>query len=240
VTESRSPPATGTDRRLLQGKRLVRTYTQGANRVHALRDVDIDVARGEFVAVVGPSGSGKSTLLHVLGALERPTRGEVLLDGTSLPSLSDADLALTRRRRFGFVLQFFNLFPTLSAVENAAFPLLLDGEARALDRGRAMLERVELGHRGQHRPAELSGGEQQRVAIARALVTDPDVVFADEPTGNLDSAAGEGILSLLRRAADAGQTIFMVTHEPGITGFADRLLCLSDGSVVEEAGGPGG
>jgi len=236
MTESRSPPAPGTDQCLLQGRELVRIYEQGANRVHALRGIDVRVARGEFLAVAGPSGSGKSTLLQVLGALDRPTSGEVLLDGTPLPSLSDAELTLTRRRRFGFVLQFFNLFPTLSAVENAAFPLLLDGEAGALDKGRAMLERVGLEHRVGHRPAELSGGEQQRVAVARALVTAPDVVFADEPTGNLDSASGEAILDLLRDAADGGQTIVLVTHERSIAAYADSLLRLSDGAAVTEVG----
>jgi len=191
------------------------------------------VAEGEFVAITGASGSGKSTLLHILGALDRPDAGEVSLEGKVLGDLSDEDLALLRRRRLGFVLQFFNLLPTLNARENAAFPLLLDGDRDALERADRSLAAVGLEHRLQHRPSQLSGGEQQRVALARALVTRPAVVMADEPTGNLDSVTGEEILALLRRTADAGQTIVMVTHDERSAAFADRVVRLSDGVLAD-------
>lgn len=191
------------------------------------------MAEGEFVAITGASGSGKSTLLHILGALDRPDAGEVSLEGKVLGDLSDEDLALLRRRRLGFVLQFFNLLPTLNARENAAFPLLLDGDRDALERADRSLAAVGLEHRLQHRPSQLSGGEQQRVALARALVTRPAVVMADEPTGNLDSVTGEEILALLRRTADAGQTIVMVTHDERSAAFADRVVRLSDGVLAD-------
>ena len=208
---------------------LVKTYFQGDDEIHALRGVDISVAPGEFLAITGASGSGKSTLLHILGGLDRPDSGEVWVEGSALAALGDEDLALLRRRRLGFVLQFFNLLPTLTAEENAAFPLLLDGRKDALERGRVSLDRLGLGGRFTHRPAQLSGGEQQRVALARALVTEPAVVLADEPTGNLDSRTGLEILELLRSTADAGQTIVMVTHDEKTAGFADRIIGLTDG-----------
>ena len=208
---------------------LVKTYSQGDEEIRALRGVDISVAPGEFLSITGASGSGKSTLLHILGGLDRPASGEVRVEGRSLSELDDEGLALLRRRRLGFVLQFFNLLPTLTAEENAAFPLLLDGKDDALDRARVSLERVGLGARAQHRPAQLSGGEQQRVALARALVTEPAVVLADEPTGNLDSKTGAEILELLRATADAGQTIVMVTHDDKTAQFSDRVVGLVDG-----------
>ncbi len=217
---------------VLEAVRVVRAYAQGSERVEALRGVDLAVARSEFLAVMGPSGSGKSTLVHVLGALDRPDAGEVRLEGRVVSDLSPEDLALVRRRRIGFVLQFFNLLPTLDAVENAAFPLLLDGRHDALERGREMLERVGLAHRVRHRPSQLSGGEQQRVAVARALAADPAVVLADEPTGNLDRATGDEIVRLLRATADAGQTVVMVTHDAHFAGFADRTLTIVDGVVA--------
>ncbi|MFP5351628.1 MAG: ABC transporter ATP-binding protein [Actinomycetota bacterium] len=210
-----------------------KTYHQGGDEIRALRGVDLDVAEGEFVAITGASGSGKSTLLHVLGALDRPDEGRVEIEGRTLADLSEEDLALLRRRRLGFVLQFFNLLPTLSAEENAAFPLLLDGHKDALSRAAEALASVGLEHRRTHRPAQLSGGEQQRVALARALVTRPAVVMADEPTGNLDSATGEEILKLLRATADRGQTIVMVTHDERTASFADRMVRLSDGVLVD-------
>jgi putative ABC transport system ATP-binding protein len=214
---------------------VVRDYLQGGALIHALRGVSLSVAPGEFLAITGPSGSGKSTLLHVLGGLDRPDSGQVVLEGRELSALSDEDLALVRRRRIGFVLQFFNLMPTLSAEENAAFPLMLDGVPDALERARVRLESVGLGERAAHRPSQLSGGEQQRVALARALVTEPAIVLADEPTGNLDSLTGEDILKLLRATADAGQTIIMVTHDPRAAAFADRIVRLVDGKFASPA-----
>ena len=217
----------------VSGRGIFKTYHQGADTIRALRGVDVDVRRGEFVAVTGASGSGKSTLLHVLGGLDRPDEGRVEVDGEELSRLSDEELALLRRRRLGFVLQFFNLLPTLTARENVAFPLLLDAAPDALERADAALGEVGLAQRGDHRPAQLSGGEQQRVALARALVGEPAVVMADEPTGNLDSATGADILSLLRDTADAGQTIVLVTHDTGIANYADRVVRLTDGVLVD-------
>ena len=212
---------------------IAKTYHQGDEEIRALRGVDLEVAAGEFVAITGASGSGKSTLLHILGALDRPDAGDVTLEGHVLGEMSDEDLALLRRRRLGFVLQFFNLLPTLNARENAAFPLLLDGEGDALERADRALASVGLEHRLSHRPSQLSGGEQQRVALARALVTKPAVVMADEPTGNLDSVTGEEILQLLRRTADDGQTIVMVTHDERSAAFADRVVGLRDGVLAD-------
>ena len=216
---------------VIHGTGLVKTYVQGDEEIHALRGVDLSIASGEFLAITGASGSGKSTLLHILGGLDRPDAGEVSVEGDLLSKLGDEELALLRRRRLGFVLQFFNLLPTLTAEENAAFPLLLDGADDALDRARASLERVGLSARSSHRPSQLSGGEQQRVALARALVTEPAVVLADEPTGNLDSRTGMEILELLRSTADAGQTIVMVTHDSKSAAFADRTIGLVDGRL---------
>ena len=215
----------------VHGAGIAKTYRQGDEVIHALRGVDIAVDTGEFLAVTGPSGSGKSTLMHILGGLDRPDEGEVVLEGVALSSLSDEELALVRRRRLGFVLQFFNLLPTFTAVENAAFPMLLDGLPDALDRALSALDEVGLTARASHRPAQLSGGEQQRVALARALATRPAVVFADEPTGNLDSVTGEEILKLLRQTADRGQTIVMVTHDHRSAAFADRSVTLTDGRL---------
>ncbi len=217
----------------ISGRGIVKTYRQGDDVIRALRGIDLVVKAGEFLAVTGPSGSGKSTLMHILGGLDRPDEGTVSLAGRPISELADEDLALLRRRRLGFVLQFFNLLPTLSALENAAFPLLLDGREDALDRARGSLEDVGLAERVDHRPAHLSGGEQQRVALARALVTKPAVVMADEPTGNLDSLTGEDILKLLRQTADAGQTIVMVTHDARSASYADRVVRLVDGRLVE-------
>ncbi|MEA2434406.1 MAG: putative transport system ATP-binding protein [Actinomycetota bacterium] len=214
---------------------VVKTYRQGEDEIRALRGVDLDVAVGEFVAITGASGSGKSTLLHLLGALDRPDEGDVRVEGRSLSPMSDEDLALLRRRRLGFVLQFFNLLPTLNAQENVAFPLLLDGIGDALERGAVALDAVGLSQRASHLPSQLSGGEQQRVALARALVTEPAVVLADEPTGNLDSATGEEILKLLRSTADRGQTIVMVTHDERSARYADATVRLIDG-VLERVG----
>ena len=220
---------------VVEAQGIVRTYSSGAEAVHALRGVDLAVGAGEFLAITGPSGSGKSTLLHVIGGLDRPDEGRVLLEGRDVSALSDEDLAVVRRRHLGFVLQFFNLLPTLSATENVAFPLLLDGHPDALPRARESLASVGLEGRAEHRPSQLSGGEQQRVALARALVTKPAVVLADEPTGNLDSATGEAILDLLRATADRGQTIVMVTHDVRTADYADRTVRIADGRLVEPA-----
>ena len=217
---------------MIDARGIVRTYSSGAEAVHALRGVDLSVQSGEFLAITGPSGSGKSTLLHVIGGLDRPDEGSVVLQGRDMSSLSDEELALVRRRHLGFVLQFFNLLPTLTAAENVAFPLLLDGDSAALDRARGALDSVGLSDRAGHRPSQLSGGEQQRAALARALVTKPAVVLADEPTGNLDSATGEGILELLRATADDGQTIVMVTHDTRTADYADRVVRLADGRIL--------
>ena len=221
----------------VEARSLRRTYGDGPDAVQALRDVDLSIAPGEFVAVMGPSGSGKSTLLHLIGGLDRPDAGEVLIEGETLASLSDDALSHLRRRRIGFVLQFFNLFPLLSAVENVAFPLLLDGRDDALTLAGAALERVGLAERARHRPAQLSGGEQQRVAVARALVTRPAVVLADEPTGSLDSLAGEDVLRLLRAAADDSQAVLLITHHAPAAAYADRVVRLRDGAVVPSSEG---
>jgi putative ABC transport system ATP-binding protein len=218
---------------VIEATGLVRAYDQGDEKVFALRGVDLVVRQGEFLAITGPSGSGKSTLLHLLGGLDRPDEGQVRVEDRLLSSLSDEALAIVRRRRLGFVLQFFNLLPTLSAEENVAFPLHLDGDFNAIDKARSALDAVGLGHRQKHRPAEMSGGEQQRVALARSLVTQPAAVLADEPTGNLDSLTGEDILRLLRETADRGQTIIMVTHDLRSASYADRVVRLVDGRVVD-------
>lgn len=219
---------------ILETRTLRKQYQMGEVTVDALRGVDFVVQQGEFVAIMGPSGSGKSTLLHLLGGLDTPTDGEVMLAGRRLAHLSDDQLTIIRRRQVGFIFQFFNLLPTLTAAENVALPLLIDGK-RIEDyelRIDELLTLVGLGDRKDHKPHQLSGGQQQRVAIARALVTDPAIVLADEPTGNLDTASGEEILGLLRRACDEkGQTIVMVTHDQYAAEFADRIVRLRDGLV---------
>lgn len=215
---------------------LDRRHRHGANVVRALRGVSLTIGEGEFVAVTGPSGSGKSTLLHVLGGLDVPDAGQVMIGGQALGALSDDALTVFRRRRIGVVFQAYNLVPTLSATENVALPLLLDGVARRSAHTRAdeVLEQVGLAARCRHRPDQLSGGEQQRVAIARALVTGPAVVLADEPTGSLDSHTAAGVLALLRRAvAETGRAVVMVTHDPTVAAQADRIVRLVDGRVDE-------
>ncbi len=222
---------------LVQTVNLTKTYGQGPTAVVALDHVNISVDAGELVAVMGPSGCGKSTLLHLLGGLDRPTEGSVMIDGKSLSSLSDNALAQMRRRKIGFIFQFFNLIPILDAVDNAALPLLLDGKNRGQAKQKATewLQRVGLGERLHNRPDELSAGQQQRVAIARALLTDPMLVLADEPTGNLDSRAADEIAGLLRQVAkEWGHAVLMVTHDPRIAAHADRIIFLKDGTVVNE------
>ena len=214
---------------------VTRRYGQDGTRVDALRGVSLAVASGEVVAVMGPSGSGKSTLLHILAGLDRPTSGEAFIDGVALSRMPDQQLTLVRRHKVGFVFQFFNLLPMLSAEQNIVLPLKLAGETPDAEWVDQVIESVGLGDRRAHRPAELSGGQQQRVAIARALITRPSILFADEPTGNLDSKAGREVLALLRSCASSfGQTILTVTHEPRVSSIADRILLLADGLIVDE------
>ena len=220
---------------------LHKVYGEGPTAVRALKDVSLAFPNGEFAAIMGPSGSGKSTLLHILGALDKPTSGRVVVGGTDLSGLSDKGLTLLRRERMGFVFQFFNLIPTLSAEENVLLPVLIAGKRPTEYAGRLdeILDLVGLQGRRTHRPDELSGGEQQRVAIARALISRPDIILADEPTGNLDSKTGAGVLRLLKEsAARYEQTILMVTHDPRAASAADRAVFLSDGRVVDEARDP--
>jgi putative ABC transport system ATP-binding protein len=213
-----------------------RRYGEGAAAVDALAGVSADFERGRYSAIMGPSGSGKSTLMHILAGLDRPTEGSVRIDDVDITALDDADLTRLRRDKLGFIFQFFNLIPVLTARENIVLPLSIAGrnaEPAYLDQ---LVETMGLQDRLTHRPAELSGGQQQRVAVARALVSRPAVVFADEPTGNLDSKASEEILRMLRRSVDElGQTVVMVTHDPEAASYADRLLVLRDGLVVHDA-----
>jgi putative ABC transport system ATP-binding protein len=219
----------------VRGEGLEKRYGEGATAVDALRGVTIGFAHASFTGIMGPSGSGKSTLLHILAGLERPTSGSVEIAGKRLDGLSDRELTLLRRREVGFVFQSYNLLPVLTAEENITLPVTIGGGEPDRDRLEMLIESMGLAERRDHRPTELSGGEQQRVAVARALVTSPAVVFADEPTGNLDSAAGDSILGLLRRAVDElGQTIVMVTHDPGAAAVADRTVFLADGRIVGE------
>jgi putative ABC transport system ATP-binding protein len=212
-----------------------RRYGDGEQAVDALRGVSLTVPAGQYAAVMGPSGSGKSTLMHVLAGLDRPTDGEVAIGGRRIAKLSDKQLTRLRRDQVGFVFQAFNLLPTLTAEENVLLPSRIAGRKVPRAELDALLERVGLAARRGHRPAELSGGQQQRVAIARALVSKPTILFADEPTGNLDSRAGAEILELLREAVDAdGQTILMVTHDPRAAAQADRVLFLADGRIVAD------
>ena len=219
---------------------LARRYGEGDTAVDALRGVDLEVAGGKLTAVMGPSGSGKSTLMHLLAALDRPTSGYITLAGTRLGQLSDTEITQLRRKHIGFVFQFFNLLPMLTADENVRLPLSIAGEKPDRDWYEDLLKEVGLADRRTHRPAELSGGQQQRVAIARALVSRPTVVFADEPTGNLDSRTSGEILELLRRSVDDyGQTTVMVTHDPRAAAIADRILFLADGRIVKDIGKAG-
>jgi putative ABC transport system ATP-binding protein len=234
-------PAARTDAQpaAVRTRGLRKTYGGGDNMVHALDGVDVEFAAGQFTAVMGPSGSGKSTLMHVTAGLDTATGGTVWVGDTDLTTLKEKELTRLRRDRIGFVFQQFNLLPTLTAAENIALPMRLAGRAPDqawLDR---IVEVVGLGDRLRHRPSELSGGQQQRVAVARALVARPEVVFADEPTGNLDSRSGLEVLSFFRRSVDENaQTIVMVTHDPVAASHADRVIFLADGHVVDDMTGP--
>jgi len=214
---------------------LTRVYGEGETAVHALRGVTIDFPAGQFTAIMGPSGSGKSTLMHLLAGLDRPSSGTVMVDGQEIARLDDKALTRLRRDRLGFVFQAFNLVPVLTAAENIRLPLTLAGRKPDQEWLTRLIDAVGLADRLEHRPAELSGGQQQRVAAARALVHRPAVVFADEPTGNLDSKSSEEVLALLRHAVDDfGQTVIMVTHDEQAASVADRVVVLHDGQVVED------
>ena len=222
---------------VLEARGLAKTYDTGGAEVLALRGVDLAIEPGEFVAIMGPSGCGKSTLLNLLAGLDRPTAGEVWLDGQRIDGLSEAELARLRRRKIGFVFQFFNLLPALSALENIELPLLLVGRRRKDARRVAseLMGALGVGDRWAAAPAQLSGGQQQRVALARALANSPDIVLGDEPTGNLDSAAARDVLGLLRAARDQGQTLLLVTHDARVAAAADRVVALRDGLVADES-----
>jgi putative ABC transport system ATP-binding protein len=221
---------------LMRLERVTRTYDMGHIQVHALRGVSISIETGEFVAIVGPSGSGKSTMMGILGCLDRPTSGGYELDSHLVTSLADNELAHIRSRTIGFVFQSYNLIPRTSAVDNVATPLLYQGVGRRerVARATTALERLGLGDRLRHEPTELSGGEQQRVAVARALVTDPAVLLADEPTGNLAVHQGREVLELFQDLHASGRTVVLITHDPNVAAFADRQIHLLDGQVVPE------
>jgi len=217
---------------------VTRRYGEQDSAVDALRGVSMRVPPGEFTAVMGPSGSGKSTLMHILAGLDVPTTGQVWIGGEEITDMSDDELTLLRRRRIGFIFQFFNLLPMLTAEQNVVLPLSIAGEKPERDWVDEVIGQVGLSDRRNHRPSELSGGQQQRVAIARALVSRPTILFADEPTGNLDSTTSEEILTLMRESVDTlGQTTLMVTHDASAAAIADRILFLADGSIVEDVQG---
>jgi putative ABC transport system ATP-binding protein len=222
---------------VLEAKALRKRYPLGEHSVNALAGVDFVVQEGEFIAIMGPSGSGKSTLLHLIGGLDKPSDGEVTLAGQRLSLLKDKQSTLLRRRNVGFVFQFFNLLPTLTAEENVLLPVIIDGKnpRKYEERLTHLLDLVGLLDRRTHKPDQLSGGEQQRVAVARALITQPAILLADEPTGNLDTKTGNAIMELLRRSCDElKQTVIVVTHDPKAAAFANRIIFLRDGDIVEE------
>jgi putative ABC transport system ATP-binding protein len=231
-----SREAAASPEQVLRLRGLRKVYRTGAIEVEALRGVDLDVGRSEFVAIVGPSGSGKSTLLNIVGCLDTPTAGSYLLRGVEVAELDSDDLAEIRNRRIGFVFQGFNLLPQITAYENVELPLLFKGAAARERRERveALLARVGLADRMHHRPTELSGGQMQRVAIARALACDPDILLADEPTGNLDTSSGRDILSVFEELHLAGHTVLVITHDPGIAARTRRLVRVEDGRIVED------
>lgn len=222
---------------LIQARELTKVYHRGETTLEALKSVDFSADSGEFVAIMGPSGSGKSTLLQLLGGLDTITSGKVEIGGIDLSKLNDKELSIFRRRKLGFVFQFFNLIPTLTALENVALPLLLDGHKlkSVADRAKTLLSDMNLKSRENHRPSQLSGGEMQRVAIARALITEPQLILADEPTGNLDSHTGTQVLDLLKAVvSQKGHTLIMVTHDPKAAGYASRQVFIRDGKIESD------
>ncbi|MEU2392991.1 ABC transporter ATP-binding protein [Streptomyces sp. NPDC007369] len=239
ITETRHGGSGGHAAVAARARRVVKAYGSGETRVVALDAVDVDIARGRFTAIMGPSGSGKSTLMHCLAGLDTVTSGQIFLDDTEITGLKDKKLTRLRRDRIGFVFQAFNLLPTLNALENITLPMDIAGrkpDPEWLDR---VVETVGLAGRLRHRPTQLSGGQQQRVAVARALAARPQIIFGDEPTGNLDSRAGAEVLGFLRRSVDElGQTIVMVTHDPVAASYADRVVFLADGRIVDEMHAP--
>jgi putative ABC transport system ATP-binding protein len=230
-----APDSPAEEAAVVSAEGLVRRYGEADTQVEALRGVSLDVEAGRLTAIMGPSGSGKSTLMHLLAGLDTPTEGRILIDGIDITRLPESKLTRLRRETIGFVFQFFNLLPMLTAEENVTLPLSIAGRKPEPKWLEELLETVGIAERRKHRPSELSGGQQQRVAIARALVTRPKVLFADEPTGNLDSRSSKEVLSLLRRSVDElGQTIVMVTHDAGAAAMADRILFLADGRIVRD------
>lgn len=221
---------------IISVKKLRKTYIMGTEKVHALRGVDLNINRNEYVALMGPSGSGKSTLMNLLGCLDTPTSGTYILNGIDVSSMSDSDLATVRNKEIGFVFQTFNLLPRLTALDNVALPLVYSGLKKSIrqEKARSALEIVGLGDRVMHRPNELSGGQRQRVAIARALVNDPAIILADEPTGNLDTKTSIEIMGIFEEIQDNGNTVIIVTHEPDIADHAHRIVRLRDGEVEED------
>jgi putative ABC transport system ATP-binding protein len=235
-TPSQPPPAER-DGLAVSARDVTKRYGTGDAAVDALRGVTVDFPKGQFAAVMGPSGSGKSTLMNILAGLDQPTSGSVVIDGTEITALKDKQLTLLRREKVGFVFQFYNLLPMLTAEENLELPMAIAGRSIDRDWEQSLVSAVGLADRRRHRPSELSGGQQQRVALARGLISRPAVLFADEPTGNLDSTTSEEMLRLLRRSVDEyGQTIVMVTHEAHAAATADRVLFLRDGEIVEDHG----
>ncbi len=236
-TDTSATSAPAATERVVTATDLTKVYGEGESEVRALDGVSISFPHGQLAAVMGPSGSGKSTLMHILAGLDQPTSGSVIVDGTELAGLNDQKLTLLRRDKIGFVFQFFNLLPMLTARENIELPMKIAGRVPDPDWEERLIEATGLGTRLTHKPAELSGGQQQRVAVARALLSQPAVVFGDEPTGNLDSKTSGEVLSLLRRAVDEfGQTVIMVTHDANAAAIADRVVFLRDGKVVRDAG----
>ena len=226
---------TATARAIVACEELSRRFGEGEAAVHALRGVTLEFPAGELTAIVGPSGSGKSTLMHLLAGLDKPTGGRAWVDGVEVTDLDDKGLTALRREKLGFIFQFFNLVPVLDAAENVELPLKIAGRDVDPEWRDQLLDTVGLGDRATHRPSELSGGQQQRVAIARALISRPAVVFADEPTGNLDSTSSTGVLDLLRRSVDEfGQAVIVVTHDPKVAAYANRVIVLADGQVAAD------